>query len=485
MQRRTLPDGFVPRPYQAQAWNAILPETFKRGMLVWPRRNGKDLFCWNLVVAKAMQRVGTYYYIAPYYNQARQIIWEGVDGSGRRFVDYCPEWLTSSLRNNGRTKIDMRQRLPNGSQIKLLGSDKIDAIVGTNPIGIVMTEMSLHKRGVWDYMRPVLAENGGWMLANGTPRGTANEFYELYNLAANPRSPWYLQHLSRDDTGYPTLEAIEDDRQSGMPEALIQQEYYTSFLTGNVGTYYSVEMEMLRQENRFTRVPWDSRHPVYTFWDLGKRDACAIWFVQVIENQVRLIDYYEHAERSLIKSIREVLQKPYIYGDHFAPFDINTEEMTTKVSRWETASEHGIDFVVVPRLPLQDGIEAVRQVLPRCYFNIARTDRGVKALKHYHKGYDTKTETFSDTPKKSWANHGSDAFRYMAIMIDTIAEFSAYRNAPPQVIRSVGNNVVPLDRFRQRIPMSGILPDVGHRTGRYSLENGVYRPQVVRRRAHG
>jgi len=477
--KRSLPDGFTPRThYQAAPWNGLIRPDFKRGMLVWPRRNGKDLFCWNLVVAKAMQRVGTYYYIAPFYNQARQIIWEGTDGGGRRFIDYVPEWLIKNLRNKGREKQEMRQRLPNGSQIKLLGSDKIDSIVGTNPIGIVFTEFSLHKRGAWDFLRPVLAENGGWALMNGTPRGTSNEFYDLYELANDPASSWYLQHLSRDDTGYPSLEAIEEDRQSGMPEALILQEYYTSFLSGNVGTYYSTEMEILRQEGRFTRVPWDPRLPVFTFWDLGKKDACAIWFVQIKDQQIRIIDYYEAVEKSLIANIGEVLRLPYIYGDHFAPFDINTEEMTDKVSRWDTAAEHGIEFVVVPKLPIQDGVEAVRQVLMRCYFDKVKTDKGVKALKHYHKSYDIKSETYSDSAAKSWANHGSDAFRYFAIMVDTIVDFAAFKNAPPQVLRAGGpNKIINMQDYKvlrgHHIPVSGI----------YTQKNGVYRPQVVRRRA--
>ncbi len=477
--KRTLPDGFIPRThYQSAPWNACMRPDFKRGMLIWPRRNGKDLFCWNLVVAKAMQRIGTYYYIAPYYNQARQIIWEGVDGGdiekgipGRRFLDYVPDWLVGKLRNKGREKQEMRQKLPNGSRIKLLGSDKIDSIVGTNPIGIVFTEFSLHKRGAWDYLRPVLAENGGWALMNGTPRGTANEFFELYDMANDPLSAWYLQHLSRDDTGYPSMEAIEEDRQSGMPEALIQQEYYTSFLSGNVGTYYSVEMEMLRAEKRFTQIPWDPRLPVFTFWDLGKKDACAIWFCQVKGHQIRLIDYHEAVEKSLIEHIKIVLQKPYSYGDHFAPHDIEVEEMSNKVSRWDTASEHGIDFVVVPKLSVQDGIEAVRQVLPRCYFD-DKCDRGVKALKHYHKDYNAKSETYSDGPAKSWANHGSDAFRYFAVMIDSIVEFQGWSNAPPQVIRSCGPGVIQLNSYR-KTPVSGI----------YTRENGIYVPQVVRRRA--
>ncbi len=435
----TLPYNFTHRPYQEFPWNVCIQETFRRGLLIWPRRNGKDLFCWNLCIAKAMQRVGTYYYIAPYYNQARQIIWEGSDGSGRKFLDYVPHDLIKGMYHQGRTKLDMRQKLPNGSQIKLVGSDNIDAIVGTNPVGIVFTEFSIHKKGVWDYLRPILAENDGWALFNGTPRGMANEFYELYSLAIRPESNWFLQHLTRDDTGVPTLEAIEEDRQSGMPEALINQEYYTNFLTGNVGTYYSTEMEMLRTADRITNVPYDPRLPVYTFWDLGKRDACAIWFVQFFQHEIRIIDYYEKIESSLIDQIKVVKAKPYAYEAHYAPHDINVEEMSNKKSRWQTADEHGITFEIVEKMALMEGIEAVREILPRCWFDKEKTQLGRKALEHYHKKRDDKSDSFSDTPAKSWANHGADGFRQMAVVADFIIETREWGTSRNRVIRATGH----------------------------------------------
>ena len=332
----------------------------------------------------------------------------------------------------------MRQRLPNGSQIKLVGSDNIDAVVGTNPFGIVFTEASIHKRGVWDYLRPILAENDGWALFNGTPRGMSNEFYELYIQAIRPDSSWFVQHLTRDDTGVPSLEAIEEDRRSGMPEALIDQEYYTSFLTGNVGTYYSTEMEALRKDDRFNRVPYNPRLPVYTFWDLGKRDACAIWFVQFFQHEIRLIDYHESVETSLIHQIKQVKERPYAYAEHYAPHDINVEEMSNKKSRWETASEHGIDFEIVDKLPLMEGIEAVREILPRCWFDKDKTELGRKALEHYHKKFDPRSESFSDTPAKSWANHGADAFRMMAVIADSLIDLREFGTGAARVVKAIG-----------------------------------------------
>lgn len=222
MKNVTLPYGFTPREYQEPLWSALFSGDYKRGAVVLPRRNGKDLVFWNACIAKAFQRVGLHFYIAPFYNQVRQIIWEGADKEGRRFLDYIPRELIAR-----KTQLDMKIELVNGSIIKLLGSDMIDRVVGTNPIVIWFTEFSLHKPEVWHYLRPILAENGGEAWFNGTPRGL-NHFYKLYETATRD-SLWYTLHLSRDDTGIPSLQAIEEDRRSGMPESLVQQEYYVKW----------------------------------------------------------------------------------------------------------------------------------------------------------------------------------------------------------------------------------------------------------------
>lgn len=208
---------------------------FERGISVLPRRNGKDLTFWNIMIAKAMQKPALYFYMGPYYNQIRQIIWEGITKTGRRFLDYIPREIIKR-----QTKLDMRIDLVNGSQIKLCGSDNIDAIMGTNPYGVMFTEFSLHKKEAWDYIRPILAENGGWAAFNGTPRGL-NHFYQLYKQAkTNPK--WDVFYLTRDDTGVPTLEAIQDDRDSGMPESLVQQEYFCSWTSSSEETLIPLDI---------------------------------------------------------------------------------------------------------------------------------------------------------------------------------------------------------------------------------------------------
>lgn len=412
MKTITLPYGLDLREYQQEAWNTFLAPDFMRGIQVWPRRNGKDLVDWNVLIAKAMQKPALYYYIAPYYNQVRQIIWEGFSGE-RRFLDYLPYEIVKN-----KTKLDMRIDLVNGSQIKLQGSDAIDRIVGTNPYGIVFTEFSLHKPEAWEYLRPILAENGGWAIFNGTPRGM-NHFFDLFTYANSSQGTyrWLSQLLTRDDTGSPTLEAIEEDRRSGMPEELIQQEYYCSFTSGSVGSYYADIINKIRAEAHITRVPYEPRLPVYTAWDLGRNDATAIWFIQSLGREYRVIDYYEENGKSLQYHIKKIKERHYTYADHFGPFDLEVVDYTADddLSRREKAAALGVDFTTIPRHPLEDRHDAVRDILWQCYFDSAKTSQGLAALQGYQKKYDAKNQAYADTPLRNWAKHGADSFGQFAM----------------------------------------------------------------------
>jgi hypothetical protein len=213
----------------------MVHEGCKRAITVWPRRCGKDLVALNINIALAMQRKGLYFYMAPYYTQVKSIIWKGTDGAGKKFLDYIPNDLVA-----GRNESDLRVELINGSSLRFIGSDNIDSIVGNNPVGVVFTEFSLHKPAAWHYLRPVLAENGGWALFNGTPRGL-NHMFQQYQLALKSQD-WFVQYLTRDDTGIPSLEAIESDRRSGMPESLIQQEYYCSWTSSSEETLIPLDI---------------------------------------------------------------------------------------------------------------------------------------------------------------------------------------------------------------------------------------------------
>ncbi len=405
-----VPLNWAPRPYQMNLWNA-LEGGCKRAVAVWHRRAGKDLCSINWTVTQAFQRPGLYWHILPTYRQGRKIVWEGMTGAGRSFVSHWPDELVTRKRDD-----EMSLWIDTGRGTALwqvIGADDVDRLVGTNPVGCVFSEYSLQDPRVWNLIRPILAENGGWALFIYTPRGR-NHGFRLAEMARE-NDTWFYEALSVDDTGVLTDEQIQEERDAGMPEELIQQEFYVSFDAPLVGSYYGDLMSEAAKKDRFTRVPWEPKLPVVTAWDLGIGDYTAIWFCQMLRSEVRLIDYYQASGMGLDHFSKLVHEKPYTYQEHLAPHDIEVRELGTGKSRKEIARDLGIRFRVVPKLSLEDGINAARMLLPRCWFDEKACETGIQALREYRKEWSAELEQFRDKPRHDWTSHAADAFRYLAV----------------------------------------------------------------------
>jgi len=408
-----VPLNWKPRDYQMPLWEALERGT-KRAVAVWHRRAGKDLCSINWTVTQALQRRGIYWHILPTYKQGRKIVWDGMTKEGRGFTSYWPEELIERKRDD-----EMSVWLKNGSIWQVVGCDDVDKLVGTNPVGCVFSEYSLQDPRVWDLLRPILLENGGWALFIYTPRGR-NHGHKLFKMAQQ-NSEWFCQQLSVEDTHALHSSAIEEVRAEGMPEELVQQEFYCSFDAPLVGAYYADQLRYLHENNRIGVVPWDPNLAVTTAWDLGIGDANAIWFCQQTGKEVRLIEYYHSTGVGLDHYAKEIYQRPYAYNKHLLPFDVNVRELGSGKSRVEILRNLGIHVQVVPRLSVQDGIAAVRQLLPRCWFDEKKCELGIRALAEYTKEMKPGeqepdgTPVYRDRPKHDWTSHPADAFRTLAV----------------------------------------------------------------------
>lgn len=399
---------------------------------VWHRRSGKDKSHFNLLAKKAFERIGCYYYLSPTYQQGKKIIWNGIDGSGLKFTDHIPP---ESINRKNNT--EMLIELVNGSIIQVVGVDNIDSIVGTNPIGCVFGEFSLQDPRAWHLLRPILKENGGWAIFQFTPRGR-NHGYKIMETAKKmiklakekglkPR--WFFQKLTVNDTkredGKPVFseEDIEEERAEGMPEELIQQEYYCSFNASIHGAYYGKIMQSLEEKGRFQKSLYDPKLKVNTAWDLGMNDAMAIIFYQVVGKEIRFIDYVEDSGEGLAHYIKILQNKPYVYEKHYAPHDIEVRELGTGISRKEKAEELGLIFETV-KAPekKEDGIEAVRGILPRVFIDEENCERVIEALKNYHKKWNEKMKTFSNSPLHDWSSNCADAVQTFALGYEEIID---------------------------------------------------------------
>lgn len=741
MSTITIPYGYTPRHYQENILNS-LDNGVKNACWIVHRRGGKDTTMWNYMIKRAYLEPGQYFYFLPTFAQAKKVIWDGMTNKGQRMLDYIPKEIISGNPNNTEMKIWINGACGQ-SLIQLIGGDSYDNVMGTNPRGVVFSEWPLMDPMSYEYIKPILAANGGWSAFVYTPRGKGNHGWDLAQIAKKNSDEWFFETLTVRDTGVLTEEQIEAERRKGMPEDLIQQEFYCfpsgvniltdrgvqdiadvkvadvvlshagrfrkvlakfereyegelvcinscgnsepiictpnhpirvyrpinqeyfwieaskvevgnylvypklslrdvkiiseefaclmawyicegsvskgavqftvrsdsqeidrvislaiacgyeakiyktntatnvvicdgslldflvincgsgcddkkiplemiyghekiffrelmkgdgcftenknipryyfitvsdslayqvqilgnsigyrcgiskrfqkdseidgrvikggviyqvgcytkedsvysrlrsgkfcvygavvsvnrmpfsgkvynievqfensyvangrsvhncNFDRGQEGSYYGRQIDELRKKGQITKVAYDPAVPVRTYWDLGIGDSTAIWFAQFVGKEVHLINYYEnsgeglaHYARILDEFRREI---GCIYDLNVAPHDIQARELTTGMTRLETARRLGLTFRVAPKLSLESGIEAVRMTLSRCWFDEKRCEHGLKCLENYRKQYNEKFRVYGDKPFHDYTSHGADAFRMLAI----------------------------------------------------------------------
>jgi phage terminase large subunit len=404
-------EGFKPRPYQLPIFDAIENKKYKRVLAILPRRAGKDVCGFNLVIRAALSLAGVYYYIFPTYSQAKKVIWDSMTNDGRRFLDFIPDALVES-----RNSQEMKIRLVNGSLIQLVGSDNYDSLMGTNPRGVVFSEYALQDPRAYQFIRPILTANNGWALFLSTPRGK-NHLWELYNIATQSKD-WFAYKLTVEDTNHIPLFEIEREKSEGiMSDDLIQQEYYTSFTMGVEGAYYAKYLDRMRLSGQIGIVPWEPSFKVNTAWDLGMRDSTTIIFFQVVGQTIRVIDCYENSKEGLEHYIKVIMNKPYQYGKHIAPHDIKVKEFTSGVARIEKARQLGVVFTVAPNISIEDGIEAVRSNTAKLWVDEKQCAPLLKALGNYRQEFDIKKKVYKPQPLHDWSSHFADAMRYLCISL--------------------------------------------------------------------
>lgn len=376
----------------------------------------------NRTVVASQERVGVYWHVFPAAKQGRKIIWDGVTKDGRPFLDYWPADLIAE-----RNATEMRLKLINGSVWQVVGSDNYnDALIGGNPVGLVMSEYALQNPSCWNYLRPILAENDGWAAFPFTPRGK-NHGHGLFEMARN-NPAWFCERLTANDTRAISEAAIQEERAAGMPEELIEQEFFCSFEAALVGAYYGKLMRAAEDEKRIGRVPYEPQLPVETWWDLGVDDLMSIWFIQRVGREVRAIDYYENNGLGLDHYAKVLRDKPYSYSRFVLPHDIRVREMgNAGRTRLETLKRlMGIEnaddqptqrFVVVPKQSPAERINAVRTILPRCWFDAEKCAPGIEALKQYQRLWDDERKTFKNEPLHDWTSHGADSFGHGATVL--------------------------------------------------------------------
>ena len=353
---------YKPRSGQAQLHTELAKHRW--AVVVCHRRWGKTVMAINHLLRDAImcrRERPRFHYISPTYRQAKMISWDYV----KEFAGKIP-----GVKFN---ETELRCDLPNG------------------------------------------ARRGGYAIFIGTPRGH-NAFFDLWQLAQS-EDGWYSAMFKASETSILAEEELLAAK-GAMTGEQYEQEFECSFIAAVPGAIFGKEIQKIEEKGQVCHVPYNPALRVDTHFDLGVSDATSIWFTQSAgKGAVHVIDFFEHRGEGLPFYARILDEKGYLYGTHHAPHDIEVREMGSGKSRREIAYDLGINFRVVPKLPLEDGLHAGKLMIPRCWFDRENCAKGLEALRFYHRKYDERNRTFRTSVTHDWSSHAADAFRYAAIAL--------------------------------------------------------------------
>ena len=267
----------------------------------------------------------------------------------------------------------------------------------------------------WRKLIPTVREDNSEIWVTYNPESKESATHKRF-VEQTPDDAIVVDMNWRDNPWFPSVleaERLEDKRKR--PD-IYDHVWEGDFLVHAEGAYYATEMRDCKDSGRIGTVAYTPSIPVTTAWDLGVGDSTAIWFAQHVGAEVRLIDYYESSGVGLDHYVRVLNEKGYIYGNHILPHDVRVRELGSGKSRMEVLDSLGARPIsVAPQLMVDDGIQAVRSMLANCWFDVERCERGIDALRQYHREYDDNGKVWRSRPSHDWASHGSDAFRYLAV----------------------------------------------------------------------
>ena len=393
---------YKPRPLQREIHASLR----RWNLLVCHRRFGKTVFAINELIkqaAKNQKKMPRYAYVAPYYKQAKQIAW-----------DYLKDF-TRPIPGIKINESELRVDFPWGARIQLFGADSPDSMRGLYLDAVVLDEYAdMSPRIFSEVLRPALSDREGSAIFIGSAKG-GTPFYDLWERVKDDPD-WFVKVYKASETGVIPEGELEDAKKI-MDEDEFNQEYECSWTASIKGAYYGKQLAEAQEQDRIGKVPYEPRLPVNTAWDLGVGDSTSIWFYQILGQEIRIIDYHEDSGEGLPYYAKILDGKGYKYGDHWAPHDIQVRELGSGKSRIETAKMLGIQFRIVPNLSIDDGINAVRNTIPRCWFDAQKCELGLQALRNYRKEFDDRRQEYKPKPLHDWSSHAADAFRYLSLAL--------------------------------------------------------------------
>jgi phage terminase large subunit len=267
----------------------------------------------------------------------------------------------------------------------------------------------------WQKLIPTIREEESEIWVTYNPESKHSAVHQRFRVS--PSGDVKVCEINwRDNPWFPDVLNQERMNDQKLRPDVYDHVWEGAFLIHVEGAYYTVEMREANAEGRIGSAPYDRSVGVVTAWDLGVGDSTAIWFAQMVGPEVRLIDYYESSGVGLDHYVAILNSKGYNYTDHILPHDVRVRELGTGKSRLETLDNLGVrPITIAAQLNVDDGIQAVRSLLGRAWFDEEKCERGIDCLRQYRRDYDENNKSFKARPLHDWSSHGADAMRYLAI----------------------------------------------------------------------
>lgn len=404
---------FMPLHQRTERWACVIAH----------RRCGKTVaMCADLVIGalECAKPRPQFAYLAPFRDQAKKVAWG--------YLKELTKELWAKPPNESELKLVIHNGKGDQSTIYVAGADNPDAMRGLYFDGVVLDEVGQIRPSAWySVLRPALSDRMGWAIFAGTPAGK-NFFWQLREEARlNPKTHLLLE-LPASKTGILHPDELRDAKAQMTPETYAV-EYEISFDAALPGAYFAKQIAVAYEDQRVGEHPAQAGQPVDLVADLGYTDSCSWWAWQTGPDGYRVIDFYEADSQPIGHYIEWVKSRPYPVGNVFLPHDAKAKSLQTGKSIIEQFLAAGITPRLVPEMSLQDGIEAARVVIDRCWFHEPATYDGLEHLRAYQREWDERTQTYRNRPKHDQHSHASDAFRYLALAARPVGGQKSTRNA--------------------------------------------------------
>jgi phage terminase large subunit len=273
-------------------------------------------------------------------------------------------------------------------------------------------------RHSWNTLIPTIRKEGSEIWITFNPELETDETYQRF--VVRPPEQAVVQKINwSDNPWFPEVLALEKDSLKSRDPSAYQTVWEGLCRLTVDGAIFANEMQVAELDGRITKVAYDPTKPVHAIFDLGWADSTAIWFLQFVGMETRLIRYHEDSQKTISHYLALMQTYGYMYDTLWLPHDAQNKTLASNgKSIEEIVRAAGYKTRIIERTPVADSINAARTIFRNCWFDRENCYDGLQCLRHYRYDVDPETGQFSRQPLHDIYSHGADAFRYIGLMIN-------------------------------------------------------------------